>query len=259
MNKNKANEFINKVFNYYNGKINTIVPAKLIIKWNYMDNRTAIADTSSPNIIYVYPEKCYNISDKSEYDFYVIIVEAIIHELFHVDQVIDRYRSNYDMDYRQQIETAVEYQVVSYIMNNKDEIFEQFGIDLISVSDEIFKKTLEKIGKVKYERRTYVTHLSCILSEFLGGCFDDYEILLNTIESFMNYKHGLLIISIDNTELKVQDDDNFISIDEINNFFYNNCFYKSMLPAMKINVDIETDSKIYIKIQKQPIEGEEIL
>ena len=94
-------DFIFKVFNYYNGRINAFnTPAVLSINWvNY---GTIAGSTRLPNIVEIKPmvvlSYILNKNQNLNY-FYYYLLETIIHALFHVDQIIDYRRVRMDSKY----------------------------------------------------------------------------------------------------------------------------------------------------------------
>lgn len=92
---NEINDFIIKVFNYYNGKINIINnKAILNINWKQSKESITMGDCTIPNVITIYPV-CI-MCDYNDNELKMMIVETIVHELHHADQLLD-YRLIVDM------------------------------------------------------------------------------------------------------------------------------------------------------------------
>ena len=243
---NQTNAFINRVFVYYNRRINIIIPAKLIIDW--VNNGTIAGTSSNPNIVYIYPTVALNNSDNNIFTFYYLLLETIIHELFHIDQKIDYFRLKFDKKYQQEIESAVETQTALYIMGHRIEILEQFGMD-ITITQDHYEKIIYANGS-KYYRKTYLLHVLNILSEILAYAHKFEEKSLVYIAESIYNKNGVIIICINGNELKLQDYNNLVDIDTVNNFFYNNYFYGNYRVFTKVDINIEkTQPFIYINIE----------
>ena len=104
-------DFIVKAFNYYNGKINQVnYPARLEIQWANLHGSYQAAYTSLPNKLCINAQLIFNYYENNIAQIYYEILESIIHELHHMDQIIDYSRVKYDIDYVNYIECAVETQ-----------------------------------------------------------------------------------------------------------------------------------------------------
>lgn len=226
----KATGFITKVFNFYNGRINTFNPARLQIEWIY-NSTNAAGQTKNPNIILIYPLIIAKYSD-SEYQFYYILLETIIHELYHIDQIIDYPLMVFDNYYLARIECAVEEQTNIYLANNKQEIFENFGIDVNMVNNTILAN-INKYAGVLYHRKRSIDHLFVILKEV-----DALSITKNNLKGIL-YEYNINNISIIiNDEVCNTNIDN---INLINDFFYHMYFKYTLLQNVNMNIFIESE------------------
>ena len=76
-----VNEFIYKVFNYYNGRINIFNPAVLHIEWVRKMNSENGATTRNPNVITIFPRVIQRYFP-DPYWFYYNIILCIIRKRF---------------------------------------------------------------------------------------------------------------------------------------------------------------------------------
>ena len=218
----KITNFINKVFNYYNGKINTFSKAQLFIE--FVNKSSIAATTKIPNIITVYPLSIIRYA-KNEYDLYYLLLESIIHELYHIDQIIDYPRTMRDMYYMAQIECAVEEQTNIYLANHRQEIFEQFGIDVYMNSKLI--NNISKFSMGIYHRKRLPNHIIGILKEInsalpLNSKINMDELSFKIINTLNN--NGIISLNFNNTIVKSTD-----NIDIFNYVIYNE-YFKYELP-----------------------------
>ena len=85
----EINQIITKIFNYYNGKINPLNQAVLNIEW-VGSIRDAFGSTNLPNLVAIFPKKILLASESKE-EFVFNIVNTIIHELYHANQLVDNH------------------------------------------------------------------------------------------------------------------------------------------------------------------------
>lgn len=215
--KEDANEFIQKAFDYFNGRVNKInYPAILHIDW--IPCFDVDGSCRLPNVITVYPSDL--LEDYIDYDdFKIEIIKIIIHELFHIDQTIDYIRYIDDQDYSKYIEDAVESQTYLYIKSNMYEINKQFGLTIKNIE-------CDNCNELLYSRRRYEGHLSMILSICY---FNDYDIeskmAMNEIINYnINTHTGSIKAIINNKEIMIQYRDYLVPIDQLNKFFYDEYF-----------------------------------
>ena len=74
---NETNQFIERVFNYYNGRINTFNKAILKIEWVITPSRI-IGQTRNPNIVTIYPLVVYYIA-QNDFMMKYLLIESVIH------------------------------------------------------------------------------------------------------------------------------------------------------------------------------------
>lgn len=240
---NEIESFILKVFNYYNGKINLFNNnAKLNINWaNMMD--TSIGGYSIyPNIVIIYPRIIYRYSQDIE-DFKMTVVEVIIHELTHTDQIIDYDLYDSNKEYTDYIEYACQLQAQLYILSNTNDIYNKFGIRI-----NLNKKQQEEIIRfwyypgVYYNRRKYVDHI-CMLIYFLYPICDKNKIY-EIISSIQNNDKNL-IITINNNEIVVKNEYGFVNLNQFNDFASKFICTSTYTPSMEV---YDIGYAYYIKI-----------
>lgn len=191
-----VNEFIYKVFNYYNGRINTFNPAVLHIEWTRHMGSENGATTRNPNVVTIFPRVIErHFSDP--YWFHYNIILCIIHELHHIDQDISFIRMSQDPNYLHNIESIVELDSYLFMANHQREIAEQFGFEDIIPYNKYYDaaKDLFETGSL-FIRKDYRTHMLSVLKDFLN-CeehpviikFDTvFQIPSSNIDVFINDK-----------------------------------------------------------------------
>lgn len=222
---NYIESYIIKIFDFYNGIINAYVPAVLRIEWADLRSSSNGGTTSNPNIVTIYPSVIKRFA-KNDYQYFYLILETIIHELFHIDQIIDYVRMTYDNQYVKYIEYAVETQTALYISNHKNEICQEFGLDIRSDLN-YYRGLIEYYSMgYTYHRKNYATHLICVLKEILeySGVFD-HEYLFNFIEQIIDNALGSITVIINDSKLVITKNGFNTNLSVVNNFFYDNYFY----------------------------------
>lgn len=212
--RNNIDKFIKEVFNYYNGRINTFNKATLIIDWAYRGGSRTLGVSKNPNIVVMYPSaimECFRGYEK----YY--ITETIIHELLHIDQIIDYIRYSCDETYKDSIEQAVELQTAIYIESNRHEIS-------LICRGEMPDEVIRHLGYVRYaayHRKRLVDHLNSMILELSNISIS------RTREIYNDLYDGLVIRPDKYTIAVIINGDRFIinnrgiiaSLEEINKFF----------------------------------------
>lgn len=223
------NEFIVKVFSYYNGTINKVnYPALLQIEWINRYDISSIGISTNPNIVRFYPAVLLRIigDNADEYEIKYNLYEAIIHELFHTDQLIYYDIMAVDPQYRDYIESQVELQTALYIATHSNEV--NMFIDNTVIDNDALNRVINRyypIGGL-YNRRTYTEHILIILSEIFDKVYMDKisQDIKFIIEHNTNLKFRVIL---NNNELVIKEGAKLASINQINMFFYNLYFQYS--------------------------------
>ena len=249
-------DFIIKAFNYYNGRINQVnYPARLEIQWANLCGSLQAGYTSLPDKVCINAQlifnNCENIADVC-YD----ILEVVIHELYHIDQIIDYARVKYDMNYVNYIECAVETQTYLYILQHQQEILEVFGIDV--PKKELYQLLKSSDIGYAYHRKRYEDHIIMILEYIFyvyNNCTISKNINQKCISGIMNIissTNASLIVSINGNRFEIQHGKQLAPIRDINNFFYDNCFkWWIMKPTSINNKVINNNSVVLIDITSE--------
>lgn len=254
-NKEEVEYFIHKVFNFYNGKINICNPAAIYIEWADLLNSSNGGTTVNPNVIAIYPCVIEKFSN-NRFHFFYLILETIIHELFHVDQIIDYIRMTYDDEYVKYIEYAVETQTALYMADHKQEICQEFGID-IQADQDFYKNLINRYSMGNtYHRKEYTSHLLCILKEILScSRLFNLDYLFESIKHNLNTLTGTICIVINDARFVIQVDNKIATIEDVNSFFYNNYFYGNYrdYSSAKYDVTLTNDKSINISIEVKAV------
>ena len=250
-NKEEVEYFIHKVFDFYNGKINICTPAVLYIEWAELRTSSNGGTTVNPNVVTIYPCVIERYAT-SRFHFFYLILETIIHELFHVDQIIDYLRIVYDDEYAKYIEYAVETQTALYIVNHRNEICEEFGIDNLTNTDYYRGLITRYSMGYTYHRKDYTTHLLCILKEMLTcSRLFNLDYLFEFIRHNLNTLSGTICIIINDSRFVIQVDNKIATVEDINSFFYNNYFYGNYrdYSSAKYDITYTEDDSVDISIE----------
>lgn len=176
------NNFIFKVFNYYNGKINSLNRCTLEIEWVDKQESTILGQTLNPNIVKIFPKIIFrNANSFQTFVFNMIMV--VIHELHHADQFILYDMVAIDPEYNFTIEAPVERETARYILYNLDEI-ETLSDHIVDRSildlDTIYEDSVKNKG-FPYVKKNICTHILMAIYEMVS-CDKERKIILD--ESF---------------------------------------------------------------------------
>ena len=220
MTKEQYENFIIKVFDYYNGKINIFNKARLVLNWASTNVTQRAGFTRLPNIVminagsmmsYVDSDNTYEKDSFGYIQFlYCITLETIIHELYHVDQII--YYKSYDKDvnYNTYIENAVEFMTHSYIANNVQDICYRFGI---IVSYEIVIENMNRYLGYYYQRKDINYHISTIIADIV-----DY-VEMDTLMNVLANPKGHVVIAFDDDVYHLKYETDYMPVEEVNELF----------------------------------------
>jgi hypothetical protein len=234
INKEYVENFIRRVFNYYNGKINTCNIAVLKINWLCLAESEIGGSSFSPNIVEIYPQVISRFVN-SEYEYYCTIIETIIHELYHQDQVVDYVLIASNRSYRLNIESAVEVETVIYLANNQIDILNNFGIDMAEFIALSYNNRLSVYDPVNrgYKRRSIFMHYLIVIREIVYD-FKTFSKIEDDLLSIASDKKKIRIsISLNGSKIYIRnsyDINNWywIDIESFNRWAYDN-FYKYSL------------------------------
>jgi len=204
--QNEIEMLIKNIFNYYNGKINNIIKAKLIIDWrgNYITNEAGCC--IAPGIVYIFPMAGFRYCP-TDYNIYKqYIVMTVLHELHHVDQyIIERYNTKQYPEYQFSIEAPVEVHTNIFIANHINEIHNLFGVDMSEYVSVEYPYTMQRydVG-LFYRRMTYMEVVFLNLSFFLS---EDHIKALehNMMEACQDPTKKIVLVDMnaDNTKNKI--------------------------------------------------------
>lgn len=252
----EAEEYIRKVFNYYNGRINIFNYANIDIDWINHSNSMVGGYTQNPGIVTIYPKIICRFAN-SKSDLKWLIVMIIIHELYHVDQV--RYTSLLDdVNYVKMIEDTVEFQTYSYILNNLNEIESLFVSDIRSVIDIEYANFLinnDYSNGYLYQRMKYDDYLCCIVDDIVRGTCVDLKSIFDAIRKCYNDGYDINISMTNdqgNNELCVRHNNNGImeniDVRTLNAFLYNTYFKHFYRTNIAFNMTIEPNKVLLLRV-----------
>lgn len=219
----KTESFIYKVFQYYNGRINTCNLARLEINWVGLYDRAEAGLSRNPNLVIINPHVVARYTD-DEFTFYFVILETIIHELYHQDQMIDYIKMASDPNYVTLIESAVEIQTNIYIANHINEILYNFGIDASRYGLEIYRENISLFEYgYHYKRRTWFDHILIALREVIYY-FDTFTDVSDDLKKILDTGVGDFKISINGIFMDICKNGIWVNIQTLNDFLYETFF-----------------------------------
>ena len=215
---NEINDFIIKVFDYYNGRINIINKAVLDINWANQMTSNVGGFSRLPNIVIVNPMVIIRFYNNDEAAIKIALIEVIIHELYHSDQILNYKLYASDVNYNRYIEHSCEFQTILYVAAHLQEIYNVFGVDAYVSSKKDYNKWLNywDIPGASYLRRYYYDHIfmciddMCAINKEIVS--DVYQFIKDNIENKDD-----IIININDEIINVCLNGILMPIDEFNN------------------------------------------
>ena len=231
---NNLNNFIKAVWNYYNGRINVIIPARLNVSYVCgEDVNNPIAGKVAgrrryPNTVDLYPNIIIDIRKANENIVMQEIIETIIHELHHIDQFILDSQS-YNEDYVNNIEWQVEFQTISYILNNINDIYYNFGVVM---DTKFYGNRLISVTQnyQQYERASEIDHIILGIDSMLMDNELAYPIMKTMTETYNDTNKDINYI-INGTIIPIRKNGVLIDIRSYTNSLntlWGNTFYKEV-------------------------------
>ena len=239
------NGFVAQIFNFYNGKINMCNKAKLLIDWAMLPSKSVLGTSTNPNIVTIYPRVVERYTHDA-FDYHFCLLETVIHELFHIDQIIDYRRMVNDRVYMKSIEDAVETQTVLYLANHLTELA-QFGF---YVQREYIDHRMKYCTYAPYHRRKYLDHIFIIFTEMLPNAMskEDSKKFYNNFEQCFKYPDTSFVFNINGISLVVKGKDYTIDIDSFNKRIFD-IFFKYNYRMAHVEYTIAEDCSIIIDIR----------
>ena len=245
---NEINAFVDKAFNYFNGRINIFHKAKLKIEWVNLYITNIGGKTVYPNIIYVYPNAVARYS-RNDYELYLNLLLVIAHELYHIDQLY--YTSKYitDNKYKQVIENNAEFYARQYICSHINEINNYFGINLVLNPNAINAYLMQYAdGNIYNRKRSLKEHLYILLDDIMRGD-NKYTEYINIIDTFFNNDNSNISVSVNNQNFTIKDGIRLCDIYNFDEYFYNVYFIYNIRINTFVNLIYNDDNNICINIR----------
>ena len=216
-------DFTEKAFQYYNGRINPNIPAKLeVVKIKDLNDVRA-AYTRYPNIVVIQPLNIYQHNCKFHHETRTMyhIVESVIHELYHMEQFL-RYSRVVNPEYVTKIEADVDFMVASYVLGHLQELYHVFGVIVDSEMIE-YLQCFKPYKNGLYERKTVFDHICLFVDSLFGN--QGHEMAINrTIAKLIHYvedvPNSIVSFLINGNCILIKDKDFYIDINDFNQKVY---------------------------------------
>lgn len=228
--KNELVAFTERVFQYYNGRINPNIPARLEIKTIRDRNDIRSAYTMYPNIVFVQPFVSYEWCERMypglnfENRVFYTIIESVIHELFHVEQFLMYSRLD-DVEYVRRIEADTDFMMASYILNHQQEIYQVFDV---IVDEEIqYLHLFQPYRNRLYERKNIFEHICLFVDDTAGKATTRdkiNEIIRKIIYYVEEVPDSILKYIINGHTIIIKDGDYTIDINQYNKEAYDHYY-----------------------------------
>lgn len=191
------NDFITKVFNYYNGRINKKYSAVLQINWINI-NDDSLGYFMSPGIVVI---NAGTISRRAGSEFVMLlnIILTVIHELYHADQYINDGYYDGVSEYEESVEAPIYGLAANYVLSHIDEviwlsdgIIDKFKIDYYDLLSKIKDGCMYPYNEIDIVRYVYN-----VLVGTLQLDVESINIFAKIYYEIINIEGGL-ILNIDN-------------------------------------------------------------
>ena len=213
------NTTIQAIFDRYNGQINTCNNrAYLYINWAQLNGSNIGGCTRLPDIVEIYPVQILIEANDFQH-FLTIVLHTVIHELFHIDQILNFDRMQVNLLYNTVIEAANDTQTILYISSNLNNISNFIGFDVHKYYTKEYTDQIYSYDKTlcTYRRRTFYDHILMCMTRLFPE--ENYKIISDYI---LNKKdNGLhLVMSIDRSEFTIvwESSGYMCRIEDFNNF-----------------------------------------
>lgn len=241
----EVTDFINKVFNYYNGRINVVNnKAILNINWKQSEDNLTMGDCTIPNVITIYPV-CI-MCDYTDNELKMMVIETIIHELHHADQLLDYRLCKTDRKYVNIMEAACESQTAFYLLTHKQELYDIFGVYMHPNIIEYYNLKISSL--LIYSRKCYHDHIfECIsdLYDFNNELREKiYYAIINNISN-----NKSIIICINDKSIYICNNGILTPLEIFNNFVYRYVYADNRYTILKSYIN--NDKCLYINMQIQ--------
>lgn len=171
-----AQQTLTFVYNSFNGKINKLDPyTRLNFVSGYLENKTTIARTTPYGYIYISLEA---FADTVELQKFIdtdqirnLALEVIIHELTHVDQLIDYKYIKFNNGYRDNIELQCVRQSIQFILDNI-QFIRSLGLVVIP---ETYQSRLNNLENVTYFPKNPLAIAMAKLESMIGRKFREFH------------------------------------------------------------------------------------
>ena len=241
-----VNEFIEKIFNFYNGKINRFNTARLHIEWANLYNSTIGGQTMNPDIVYIFPTVLMR-QFTDPYFFWFNTLVSTIHELFHIDQDINFLQMS-NPEYCRLIESAVEIETYLYIANHQIEIAQNIGFQDRTPPDIYYPSIAStfETGRL-YKRRNYFSHCLNMIRQMMFITDND---ITREFTSKFHDPQSIINIKINNCFFTLKDKMQCMPIQQLNDIMYNE-FFKYTLQSSSIDLYNMDDNITLLEINPQ--------
>lgn len=186
-----AQQTITFVHSAFNGKVNALDPyTRLNFVSGYLDKKTNIARTTPYGCIYVSLEafadtvEAYRFIDTDQ--IRNLALEIIIHELTHVDQLIDYRYIKFNNGYREEIERQCVKQSCQWILDNI-QFIRSLGLVVIP---EVYEERLVGLSDVTYSFKNPAVIAMSKLEHMIGKKFREFnstDIEIHYVDRLKNY------------------------------------------------------------------------
>lgn len=198
--KEQVNEFITKVFNYYNGRINTFNKCTLSINWK---KSNSYGEFKFPNCVIINASEFLNFVNKEE--FVENIIDAVICRLYRADAVDQSIEyCGDDVIWNHLVRYPAHKETAKYILTHIPEIIwlSDGIINADNFNSGFYDEQLLEFQRFEYIRRDMLNHVICTLTKLIKiKSKDGVESIYPAIYDAINSKNGYFTIyTLDNTK-----------------------------------------------------------
>lgn len=189
-------------FKEFNGKVNK-VNSNARLEVMSVDG-VKLGKFKYPNIVYIYIDFIM-YTYKEDNLIKIKIIESVIHELFHCDQIINLLYYDNDSEYYNQIESSVVFMTYKYINHNWNYIANRFGLDKPGYFESVYEDIINN-RYCEYNRislgdhyramiRNYTPKQYANLVDYTIGLLDDAEaiyIIINDVKILIKFNYEFM-------------------------------------------------------------------
>jgi hypothetical protein len=200
----------------------------------------------APNIIIINIKVIMRFYGDNDVVLKASIIETIIHELYHADQIINYNLYNADINYTEFIERSCELQTCIYMAGHAQEIYDVFNVDSRLKREDYNKCIMYWSSGSNYQRRRYIDHLFMCIDNIVGINRHTVKLVYNHINDAL-IRGSDIYLTINDDIIPIQENLNRMPMEEFNARILQ--YSRGYVEVRGFSLSIGQDKALFIDIQ----------